>query len=106
MKKEIFVSDEEIKIIEHRPKFLSFETEEHEINIPVHLIKLVQKAYTDGEGTQSIAIFLETENEFYITYKELENIDTVFEQIVNLKMRTNKFRVELYNIETAKTIDK
>lgn len=106
MKKEIFVSDEEIKIIEHRLKFLSFETEEHEINIPVHLIKLVQKAYTDAEGTQSIAIFLETEDEFYITYEELENIDTVFEQIVDLKMRTNKFRVELYNIETAKTIDK
>lgn len=106
MKKEVFVSDEEIKIIEHRHKFLSFETEEHEINVPVHLIKLVQKAYTDSEGTQSIAIFLETENEFYITYQELENIDSVFDQIVDLKERTNKFRVELYNIETATTIDK
>lgn len=106
MKKDVFVSDEEIKIIEHRPKFLSFETEEHEINIPIHLIKLVQKAYTNNEGTQSIAIFLETEDEFYITYEELENIDTVFGQIVDLKERTDKFRVELYNIDTAETIDK
>ena len=106
MRKNVFVSDEVIKIVEHRNKFLSFETEEHEINVPVHLIKLVQKVYTDTEGTQSIAIFLETEDEFYITYEELENIDTVFEQIVDLKQRTNKFRVEAYNIETAQTIDK
>lgn len=106
MRKEMFVSDEEIKIIEYRNKFLSFETEEHEIKIPVHLIKLVQKAYTDTEGTQSIAIFLETEDEFYITYKELENIDSVFQQFIDLKERTNKFRVEIYNIETATTIDK
>ena len=80
--------------------------EKHEIKIPIHLIKLVQKAYTDTEGTQSIAIFLETEDEFYITYKELENIDSVFQQFIDLKERTNKFRVEIYNIETATTIDK
>lgn len=106
MKKNIFVDDETIKIIEHRRKFLSLATKEHEINIPVHLIKLVQKAYTDLGGTQSIAIFLETEDEFYITYEELENIDSVFEQFVDLKERTGKFRVEIYNIDTAKTIDK
>ncbi len=106
MKKNIFVDDEIIKIIEHRRKFLSLATEEHEINVPVHLIKLVQKAYTDFDGTQSIAIFLETEDEFYITYDELDNIDSVFEQIVELKQRTNKFRVEIYNIETAETIEK
>ena len=106
MKKNIFVEDETIKIIEHRRKFLSLATEEHEINIPVHLIKLVQKAYTDLGGTQSIAIFLDTEDEFYITYEELENIDSVFEQFVDLKERTGKFRVEIYNIDTAKTIDK
>ncbi len=105
MKKEIIVNDEIIKIIEYRNKFLSFELKKNEIEIPVHLIKLVQKAYT-GEGTQSIAIFLETEDEFYITYDELENIDLVFEQIADLKEKTNKFRVELYNIETAETTDR
>lgn len=106
MKKNVYVNEEEIKIVEHRRKFLSLKTEEHEINVPVHLIKLVQKAYTDTQGTQSIAIFLETEDEFYITYEELDNIDTVFEQFIDLKERTNKFRVEVYNIETAQTIDK
>ena len=106
MKKEIVVTDEIIKIIEKKLKFLSFENEENIIEVPVHLIKLVQKEYTDNHGTQSIAIFLETEDEFYITYEELDNIDSVFEQIVDLKQRTNKFRVELYNIETAETIDK
>lgn len=105
MRKEIFVDDEIIKIVEYRNKFLSFELKKHEIEVPVHLIKLVQKAYT-GEGTQSIAIFLETEDEFYITYDELENIDSIFEQIVDLKEKTNKFRVELYNIETAETTDR
>lgn len=105
MRKDVFVNDEEIKIIEYRPKFLSFEYEEHEIKVPVHLIKLVQKAYTDEEGTQSIAIFLETEDEFYITYEELENIDSVFSQIVDLKQRTDKFRVEMYNVETCHTTD-
>lgn len=106
MRKSIFVTDETIQIVEYKNKFLSFEVEEHKIDVPVHLIKLVQKAYTNAEGTQSIAIFLETEDEFYITYDELDNIDSVFEQIVDLKQRTNKFRVELYNIETAETIDK
>lgn len=106
MQKDVFVTDETIQIVEYRNKFLSLDVEEHKIDVPVHLIKLVQKAYTDNEGTQSIAIFLETEDEFYITYEELENIDSVFEQIVDLKQRTNKFRVELYNIETAETIDK
>lgn len=105
MKKEIIVNDEIIKIIEYKNKFLSFELKKNEIEVPVHLIKLVQKAYT-GEGTQSIAIFLETEDEFYITYDELENIDSVFEQIADLKEKTNKFRVELYNIETAETTDR
>ena len=106
MRKEIQVTDEEIKIIEYKKKFLSFEEETHEINIPVHLIKLVQKAYTDAEGTQSIAIFLETENEFYISYDELDNIDIIFAEIVDLKQRTNKFRVEVYNVETAETFEK
>ena len=106
MKKEVLVTDETIQIIEHKLKFLSFEMKENKIEIPVHLIKLVQKAYTNDGGTQSIAIFLETENEFYITYNELDNIDAVFEQFVDLKMRTNKFRVEVYNIDTAETIDK
>lgn len=105
MKKEIIVNDEIIKIIEYKNKFLSFELKKNEIKVPVHLIKLVQKAYT-GEGTQSIAIFLETEDEFYITYDELEDIDFVFEQIADLKEKTNKFRVELYNIETAETTDR
>lgn len=105
MRKEIFVDAENIKIVEYKNKFLSFELKRHEIDVPVHLIKLVQKAYT-GEGTQSIAIFLETEDEFYIAYDELENIDSVFEQIVDLKEKTNKFRVELYNIETAETTDR
>ncbi len=106
MRKNILISDEEIRIIEHRRKFLSLETEEHEIKVPVHLIKLVQKAYTEFEGTQSIAIFLETEDEFYITYEELEDIDSIFEQFVELKQRSGKFRVEVYNIETTETIDK
>ena len=106
MRKEIRVTDEEIKIIEYRKKFLSFEEEANEINVPVHLIKLVQKAYTDSEGTQSIAIFLETEDEFYISYDELDNIDNVFAEIVDLKQRTEKFRVEVYNVETAETIEK
>ena len=104
--KEIFVSDETIKIVEEKAKFLSFGVEKKETTIPVHLIKLVQKAYTDNEGTQSIAIFLETEDEFYISYDELDDIDNVFASIVDLKQRTNKFRVELYNIETAETYDK
>ena len=106
MRKEIQVTDEVIKIIEYRNKFLSFEEEAHEINVPVHLIKLVQKAYTDAEGTQSIAIFLETEDEFYISYDELENIDNAFAEILSLKQKTNKFRVEIYNVETAETIEK
>ena len=106
MKKEVIVTDETIQIIEYRNKFLSFEQEEHTISVPVHLIKLVQKAYTDYAGTQSIAIFLETEDEFYISYDELDDIDNVFERIVDLKRRTNKFRVELYNVETAETYDK
>ena len=106
MRKEIYVTDEEIKIIEYRNKFLSFEEEAHEINVPVHLIKLVQKAYTNDERTQSIAIFLETEDEFYIAYDELENIDNAYAEILSLKQRTNKFRVEEYNIETAETIEK
>ena len=106
MRKEIHVTDEEIKIIEYRNKFLSFEEEAHEINVPIHLIKLVQKAYTNDEGTQSIAIFLETEDEFYISYDEIDNIDSVFAEILDLKQRSNKFRVEEYNIETAETIEK
>lgn len=106
MRKEIHVTDEEIKIIEYRNKFLSFEEEAHEINVPVHLIKLVQKAYTDLEGTQSIAIFLETEDEYYISYDELDNIDNVFAEIISLKQRTEKFRVEEYNVETAETIER
>lgn len=106
MRKEIFVSEEEIKIVEYRNKFLSFEEEANEINVPVHLIKLVQKAYTDLEGTQSIAIFLETEDEFYISYDELDNIDNVYAEILSLKQRTEKFRVEEYNVETAETIEK
>lgn len=106
MKKEIYVDDEFVKIIEHKKKFLSFETEENEINIPVHLIKLVQKAYTDEGGTSSVAIFLETENEFFITADEVDNIDSVFENLLDLKLRTNTFRAEIYNIETRETIDK
>ena len=105
MRKEVFVNDENIKIVEYRNKFLSFELKKHEIEVPVHLIKLVQKAYTTGEGTYSIAIFLETEDEFYITSEELDNIDSVFDQIVDLKQRTNKFRVELYNVDTKETVD-
>lgn len=106
MTKEIFVDDENVKIIEHKNKFLSLKTVENEINIPVHLIKLVQKAYTDEGGTSSVAIFLETENEFFISYDEVEDIDSVFNDLLALKQRSNKFRVELYNIETRKTIDK
>ena len=106
MKKTVLVSDEEIRIIEYRRKFLSLGIEEHEIKVPVHLIKLVQKAHTEAQGTQSIAIFLETENEFYISYDELDNIDGIFEQFVELKQRSGKFRVEVYNIETTETIDK
>lgn len=106
MKKEVYVEDEVIKIVEHKIKFLSFETEAKEISVPVHLIKLVQKAYTPENGTMSVSIFLETENEFLLTYDEVDNIDTVFDALLNLKERTNKFRVELYNIETQETIDK
>lgn len=106
MKKDIYVNDEEIKIIEHKRKFLSFNTTEIEYKIPVHLIKLVQKAYTDESGTMSIAIFLETEDEYFFTYEEVENIDLVFSNFIDLKERTNKFRVELYNIKTRETIDK
>ena len=106
MRKEVYVDDEEIKIIEYKPKFLSFETEEVIYKIPVHLIKLVQKAYTDEDGTMSVAIFLETEDEYFFTYEEVENIDLVFSNFIDLKERTNKFRVELYNIKTRETIDK
>ncbi len=106
MKKDIYVDDEEIKIIEHKSKFLSLETEENIIKIPVHLIKLIQKAYSDDDGTMSIAIFLETEDEYFLTYEEVENIDLVFSNMLDLKERTNKFRVELYNIKTQETIDK
>lgn len=106
MIKEVFVDDQVIKIIEYKNKFLSFELKKDETEIPVHLIKLVQKAYTVEEGTYSIAIFLETENEYYISRDELENIDSVFDQIVELKDRTNSFRVELYNVETKETIDR
>lgn len=106
MKKQIYVEEDVIRIIEHKPKFLSFEIEENEIKVPVHLIKLVQKAYDSNNGTMSIAIFLETEDEFFVTYEEVDNIDLVFDAILDLKERTNKFRVELYNIETQETIDK
>ena len=106
MRKDVYVDENEIRIIEHKPKFLSFETEEVENKIPVHLIKLVQKAYSDEEGTMSVAIFLETEDEYFLTYEEVENIDLVFANILDLKERTNKFRVELYNIKTRETIDK
>ena len=105
MTKDIYVSEECVKIVEHKRKFLSTEIEDKEYTIPVHLIKLVQKAYT-SEGTSSLAIFLETENEFFITYDEAEDIDRVFEELVALKKDTNKFRAELYNIETCGTIDK
>ena len=104
--KEIFVNDETIKIVEEKAKFLSFGVEKKETTIPVHLIKLVQKAYNSSEGTASLAIILETEDEFFISYDELEDIDYVFNQIIDLKERKKCFRVELYNIETKETIDK
>ena len=51
-------------------------------------------------------VFLETEDEYFFTYEEVENIDLVFSNFIDLKERTNKFRVELYNIKTRETIDK
>ena len=106
-RKEVLVEDETIKLTEYKTKFLSLKETKKEFEIPVHLIKLVQKAYTDGEGTLSVAIFLETENEFLITHDEVENIDLIFESLLELKARTNNsFRAELYNIETKNTIDK
>lgn len=106
MKKEVFVNEETIKIIEYKKKFFSRKVVPNEINIPVHLIKLVQKAYAPDEGTASVSIFLETENEFLICYDEVDNIDKIFAELLNLKEQTNKFRVEIYNIETHETIDK
>lgn len=106
MRKEVFVEEEFIKIIEYRKKFLIGPEVPNEIKVPVHLIKLVQKAYSDQEGTASVSIFLETEDEFLICYNEVENIDAIFEDLLKLKQETNKYRVELYNIVTCETIDK
>lgn len=105
MKKDIYVDDEFVKIIEHK-KFLFIKEYENEINVPVHLIKLVQKSYTDEGGTAAVAIFLETENEFFISADEVDDIEKVFNDLLDLKIRTNKYRVEVYNIRTKETIDK
>lgn len=106
MRKEVFVNEEFVKIIEYRKKFFVGPEVPHEINVPVHLIKLVQKAYSDEEGTASVSIFLETEDEFLICYDEVKNIDEIFDELLKLKQETNKYRVELYNIVTCETIDK
>ena len=106
-RKELLIEDDTIKIIEYKTKFLSLKETKKEFDIPVHLLKLVQKAYVDGEGPLSVAIFLETDVEFLITHDEVENIDMIFENLLDLKNRTNNsFRAELYNIETKNTIDK
>ena len=105
MTKEVFVEEEFVRIIEYKNKFLSLEVETDEIKVPVHLIKLVQKAYSDENGTMSVAIFLETENEFFISYDEVEDIDSIFNDLLRLKQKTNKYRVELYNIVTRETVD-
>lgn len=106
MKKDIFIEKEHIKVIEYKRKFFIGPEVPNEINIPIHLIKLIQKAYSDVEGTASVSIFLETEDEYLICYDEVENIDEIFERLLKLKQETNKFRVELYNIVTCETIDK
>lgn len=106
MKKEIIIEKDVIILREYKKKFLSTEYYKNEYKIPVHLIKLVQKAYSNGKGTASFTIFLETEDEYLITYDEIENIDSVFEELIELKNEVKSFRVELYNIETCETIDK
>lgn len=105
--KEVIVADDVVKIVERKKKFLSLEEKETRINFPVHMIKLVQKAYTDSMGISSVAIFLESDEEFLITYDETEDLEWIFAEFVALKSRTdNSFRVEEYNIETRETIDK
>lgn len=105
--KEVIIADDVIKIIERKKKFLSLSEDEKIINFPVHMIKLVQKAYTDSMGISSVAIFLESDEEFLITYDETEDLEWIFAEFVALKVRTdNSFRVEEYNIETRVTIDK
>ena len=105
--KEVIINEDVIKIIERKKKFLSLKEEEKIINFPVHMIKLVQKAYTDSMGISSVAIFLESDEEFLITYDETEDLDWIFSEFLSLKQRTNNsFRAEIYNIETRETIDK
>ncbi len=106
MRKEVYIDDENIKIIEHKRKFLLLKTHENIITYPIHLIRNVQRAYREGLGTESVAIMFETDDEEVIIYDEVDDIDMVFNLLLELKERTNDFVIELYNIDTQETIVK
>lgn len=106
-KSNVIVNDDEIVVIEHTKSILSSNVEDNRISIPTHLVKLVQKAYTDEEGISSVAIFFETEDEFFFTQDDIEeDLETLFNQLLEIKQKRNIFRVEEYNIKTKTTIDK
>lgn len=89
MKKGLLIeNDENIKLVKHKNKLFTGEVKDIVTHIiPVHLIKLVQKAYLGSKGTVSISIFLETDVEFLITCNEADNIDEIFDELLELKKK-------------------
>ena len=115
MKKSVIIDTENLTIVKYsKANFLTDEVTEHDkVVIPIHVIKLVQKAY-DSDGISSVAVFFETDdNEFFFTQNDIENdIEELFNDFISVRNKLlltqdyiNIYRIEEYNIESRETKD-
>lgn len=116
MQHKIIIDENNLTVYDYKKAGLFSDelVEDNKSVIPTHVIELVQKAY-NIDGTVSIAIFFETEDQeyFYTQNDLLNNLDELFNSFIevrdNLK-QTHKlkyiYRIEEYNVETKETIDK
>ena len=99
MKKIVLVEDDVIKIVENRKKLFSKKIISTEVQIPINAIAAMQKAYSDEEGTASIIIYFNEGEEYLITCDEVDDIDQVYNDIYKVRSYSNKFKIELFNIQ-------
>lgn len=96
---EINIEEDQIIIRETKKKIFSKEVITKERNIEIkNLSKIVREEYQGN--LNSISLYTKDGQEEFFTTKQIENLETIFSEIVSLKKTESNFQVNKMDIET------